>query len=97
MDIFGLFIREISPPVTLAGRGLNTITLTAASCNFSLPSLGIYTSVQILVCTIKSFRNQHMHYILISKSITPTHVSAFNKPSSGGQSFTYALHPLVQF
>jgi hypothetical protein len=38
-----------------------------------------------------------MHYILISKSIAPTYVSAFNKPSSGGQSFTYALHLLVQF
>jgi hypothetical protein len=32
---------------------------------------------------IKSFRHQHMHYILISKSITPTYVSAYNKPSSG--------------
>jgi hypothetical protein len=32
-----------------------------------------------------------MHYILISMSIAPTYVSAFNKPSSGGQSFTYAL------
>jgi hypothetical protein len=38
-----------------------------------------------------------MHYILISKSIAPTYVSTFNKPSSGGQSFTYALHLLVQF
>jgi hypothetical protein len=38
-----------------------------------------------------------MHYILISKSIAPTYVSAFNKPSSGGQSFTYALPLLVQF
>jgi hypothetical protein len=38
-----------------------------------------------------------MHYILISKSITPTYVSAFNKPSSGVKSFTYALHLLVQF
>jgi hypothetical protein len=37
-----------------------------------------------------------MHYTLISKSIAPTYVSAFNKPSSGGQSFTYALHLLVQ-
>jgi hypothetical protein len=37
-----------------------------------------------------------MHYILISKPITPTYVSAFNKPSSGGQSFTYALNLLVQ-
>jgi Na+/pantothenate symporter len=46
---------------------------------------------------IKSFRNQDMHYILISMSIAPTYVSAFNKPSSGGQSFTYALHLLVQF
>jgi hypothetical protein len=33
---------------------------------------------------IKSFRKQHMHYILISKSVTPTYVSAFYKPSSGG-------------
>jgi hypothetical protein len=38
-----------------------------------------------------------MHYILISKSVTPTYVSASNKPSSGGQSFTYALNLLVQF
>jgi hypothetical protein len=40
---------------------------------------------------IKSFRNQHMHYILISKSIATTYVSAFNKPSSVGQSFTKPL------
>jgi hypothetical protein len=38
-----------------------------------------------------------MHYILISKSIAPTYVSAFNKPSSGGQSFTYVLRLLVKF
>jgi hypothetical protein len=38
-----------------------------------------------------------MHYILISKWIARTYVSAFNKPSSGGQNFTYALHLLVQF
>jgi hypothetical protein len=46
---------------------------------------------------IKSFRNQHMHYIPISKLIASTYVSAFNKPSLGGQSFTYALHLLVHF
>jgi hypothetical protein len=34
---------------------------------------------------IKSFRNQYMHYILISKSIAPTYVSVCNKPFSGGQ------------
>jgi hypothetical protein len=38
-----------------------------------------------------------MHYILISMSIAPAYVSAFKKPSSGGQSFIYALHLLVQF
>jgi hypothetical protein len=38
-----------------------------------------------------------MHYILISKLIAPTYVSAFYKPSSGGQSFTYALNLLVQY
>jgi hypothetical protein len=38
-----------------------------------------------------------MHYMLISKSITPTYVSAFKKPSSEGQSFIYALYLLVQF
>jgi hypothetical protein len=49
MDIFGYFVRETNPPITLAGRGLNTIALAAACFNFSLPSLGMYTSVQI--CT----------------------------------------------
>jgi hypothetical protein len=28
-----------------------------------------------------------MHYILITKSITPTYVSAYNRPSSWGQNF----------
>ena len=39
VDIFGFFVREINPPITLAGRGLNTIALTAATLNFSLQSL----------------------------------------------------------
>jgi hypothetical protein len=47
MDIFGFFVREMSPPVTLAGNVLNTIALTKASLNFSLSSLGMYTSVQV--------------------------------------------------
>jgi len=47
MDIFGFFVREINPPITQAGRGLNTIAMTAASLSFTLPSLGMYTSVQI--------------------------------------------------
>jgi hypothetical protein len=46
MDIFGFFVREINPPITLAGRGLNTIALIAASFNFSLPSLDMYTRAQ---------------------------------------------------
>jgi hypothetical protein len=36
--------------------------------------------------------DQHMHYILVSKSITPTYVSAYNRPSSGGQSFLHRLY-----
>jgi hypothetical protein len=31
-----------------------------------------------ILSLMKSFRIQHMHYILISKSITPTYVSAFD-------------------
>jgi hypothetical protein len=36
---------------------------------------------------LKVLLHQHMHYILIIKSITPTYVSAYNRSSSGGQSF----------
>jgi hypothetical protein len=40
-----------------------------------------------ILLVLKVLLDQHMHYILITKSITPTYVSAYNRPSSGGQSF----------
>jgi hypothetical protein len=36
--------------------------------------------------------DQHVHYILVTKSITTTYVSAYNRPSSGGQSFLHRLY-----
>jgi hypothetical protein len=41
--------------------------------------------------------DQHMHYILITKSITPTYVSAYNRPSSRGQSFLHRLYICCSF
>jgi hypothetical protein len=49
MDIFGFLVREMIPPVTLAGSVFNNIALTKASLNFCrlLACTQVYKYAQI--------------------------------------------------
>jgi hypothetical protein len=60
-------------------------------CSPTIPALNTFVIIN-LQTQLKLLLDQHMHYILISKSITPTYVSVYNRPSSGGQSFLHRLY-----
>jgi hypothetical protein len=89
-------LQQVTIPTTLSQPTLVQVCLHKL-CHITLNYITAKFHVVFTVHLVKQLKvllDQHMHYILITKSINPTYVSAYNRPSSGGQSFLQTLHLL---